>query len=434
MDHLSNINSQTPDPNTDPTSDQPMYNYSSETSSLPIKSKQGFVTQTIKHFLCFKEQHESETTLNRISDNKMNQMILYLLPFTFQTFLITSSISTILLSYALPSFTHGYKHITNLPITFFLIYLSVLVFFVLLTLGTAWVMRSFRSQNSGKKDTDIDQLEKDAVRINFTICLMTIFGVLVTIVCLVIIFACFVGFPQGKPGTEPQALTQNSKNPEDLESALKMIIKQAYAEDIAMVLTLAQAIMKRLDLPQVEIQPEFVLRNVLQPHAFFQATAFVRIFKFLLVYFIALVNFNLWSTIYWMFHFRSYVISTISVLFENEDIRAAELEEMRSMIPVSAYGTPRASRTETAAGLQSGIYGGISGFQGQNQSYHVVSRNSMKFGQYNSNQNNNLNRQTRIVNTRQDYEIPEETVNHTSGIIEVPFIGKSTDNLSKRYT
>jgi len=287
MDLLSNINSQTPDPNTDPTSDQPMYNYSSETSSLPIKSKQGFVTQTIKHFLCFKEKQDS----GKISDNKLNQMILYLLPFTFQTFLITSSISAILLSYALPSFTHGYKHITNLPITFFLIYLSVLVFFVLLTLGTAWMMRSFRSQNSGRKEADIDQLEKDAVRINFTICLMTIFGILVSVVFLVILFACFVGFPKVQPN--PEALIQNSKNPEDLESALKMIIKQAYAEDIAMVLTLAQAIMKRLDLPQVEIQPEFVLRNVLQPHAFFQAAAFVRIFKFLLIYFIALVNFNL---------------------------------------------------------------------------------------------------------------------------------------------
>ena len=432
MDLLSNINSQTPDP----TSDQPMYNYSSETSSLPIKSKQGFVAQTIKHFLCFKEKHDSVETQNRISDNKMNRMILYLMPFTFQTFLITSSISTILLAYALPSFTHGYKHITNLPITFFLIYLSVLVFFVLLTLGTAWVMRSFRAQNNGEKDADIDQLEKDAVRINFTICLMTIFGVLVTVVCLVILFGCFVGFPQGQPVTDPQALTQNSKNPEDLESALKMIIKQAYAEDIAMVLTLAQAIMKRLDLPQVEIQPEFVLRNVLQPHAFFQASAIVRISKFLLVYFIALVNFNLWSTIYWLFHFRAYVISTISDLLENEDIGAAELEDMRRMIPVSAYGTPRTSGTETAAGIQSGIYGGISGFQSfaQNQGHHIVSRISMQSGQYNSNQNNNLNRQTRIVKTRQDYEVPEETVNHTSGIIEVPFIGKSTDNLSKRYT
>ena len=435
--NFSQIHSQTPDTTPEPDGikymDNNGYHYSSETES--VTDKQGFIKSTVKNLFRKNSKNEESTQQHpTISENKLTRMKSYLLPFTYQTFLVTSSISIILASYGLPSFTHGYKHITTQPMSFFLIYITIMAFFLMLTLTTAWVMKSFKLYYmDSTMEPNLYKLQQDKRKINLTISLMVVFGILVTVISCILLFALFIGFPSSSVDARPESLEsrKSETKSESLEASLRLIIKQAYAEDIAMVLTLGQAIMKRLDLPKVEVKPEYVLKNVLQPHAFFQASAFVRIFYFLLIYFTALANYNLWATVYWLFHFRGHILNWIEDIEENGDSQ----EEQAAMIPISAYGTPM--NGTHLNGTFSGTPNIMSprNYAASQITIRSGSRPVSRFGGYNMNQNNNLNRQVKLVKSIDvNYdEVPEESISHTTGIIEVPFIGKSTDNLNHRF-
>ena len=109
------------------------------------------------------------------------------------------------------------------------------------------------------------------------------------------------GYFSSKPKTESKKVL------------LKKKTQSFFNKFVVSILKMARQIMTAIDLPTVEVEIEDILQKVLKPNAFYQASALVRIGKFLALFFMFMLNFMLICTTYWIFQFRSIIVTFISM-------------------------------------------------------------------------------------------------------------------------
>jgi hypothetical protein len=248
-----------------------------------------------------------------------------------------------------------------------------------------------------------------------------------------------------------------------LDDKLKWILKKDLAKDLMTIVETLLMIVHRLELPKVEVELDDILQKILTDNAFYQTSTAVRVFKLLLAYFGLMLNWIVCGTIYWLLEYGSQLDKLI---LEDNSFDHADLYEDRVVGLKPKFNEPSSEDAELRdLNIRSMGTGNFESgnFMNQNSRQMYFQNNTVphQFLQSQSGQINPVHRNSLFHNSMnptargysspatestpmtspeniggniQDLENDAPPPVNTTGIIELPFIGKSTENLNSNTT
>jgi len=390
---------------------------------------------------------------NNANTDRYQSMMTWLMPFTFCTSIISSSLFIALFSYLLPSLKHSYSHLKNLNSTQIIIYSTLLLFFSALASSTLSVLSSFRKIALGAVDNSRvpPDLFRHRKRVNFAIAMLFIAQILLVLLSIYVGYKVYCPFNicTGSRIAET-GVTDREQISKMLDDKLKWILKKDLAKDLMTIVETFLMIIHRLELPKVEVELDDILQKILTDNAFYQTSTAVRIFKFLLAYFGLILNSIVCGTIYWLLEYGNQLTRLI---LEDNSFDHADLYEDRVVGLKSKFNEPSSEDAELRD-LNIRSMGEERNFMYQ-KSRQMYFQNKTVQNQFQSAQINPVHRNSLLYNSMNpargynspatestpmtspenmggniqelDFDAPPA---NTTGIIELPFIGKSTENLS----
>merc|ERR1711907_127410 len=161
--------------------------------------------------------------------DKYRSMMMYLLPFTFASLLISSSVFIIFFSYLLPSLKHSFYHLKSLSSTQAVIFTILLVFTFVLTCSLVSAVSSFKKIAHQEDDDNFVDFFKHRKRINFNITMLFVAEILLLL--LTVYLSCKVYLPKINVDEKPLILNQ-AEISKFVEEKLTWILKEDLAKDL----------------------------------------------------------------------------------------------------------------------------------------------------------------------------------------------------------
>lgn len=235
-----------------------------------------------------------------------------------------------------------------------------------------------------------------------------------------------------------------------LDDKLKWILKKDLAKDLMTIVETFLMIIHRLELPKVEVELDDILQKILTDNAFYQTSTAVRVFKFLLGYFGLMLNSIVCGTIYWLLEYHRQLTRLI-LEDQISSFDHADMYEDRIIGLKSNFNEPSSEDAELRdLNIRRESHGSFIN-QNSRQMYYYqnnttatnqfrsqaqinpVHRNSNPPRGYNSpaTESTPMTSPENMGGNVQELEYDAYPMPlNTTGIIEVPFIGKSTENLN----
>lgn len=332
----------------------------------------------------------------------MNSMLFWLAPFTFSTFIFTSSIFIVLLSYILPSIKHSYNHLSSLQAGPVLVYCAFLFFFLLLSSSIAALFFSFKHSSNSFSNVSTFNVSSHKRRVTLALTLLIILQILVVTLSIIGFCKLFISDSKSKTSTNLEEIGLV------IEERLQWALKPDFFKDLKSLIDTFVNLTGRLEIPKVHVDLDELLQKVLTDNAFYQASTAIRVLKFLMIYFGILLNGLIFGTIYWTMEYRSQLLKMFVNIEGSFDHR--DLYEDR--VVASNYQEPSSEEAELRA-----------------LNYHIhKGQNSVNYCFTGGSPMTEITPMTSPENNA----VRTPDFSSKGGIIEIPFIGKSQESLNSR--
>lgn len=401
-----------------------------DNSFSSASSTQRRFKQFLLKIFCCKSYHSDASSLPRGEHGCSPQTLeFWIVPFVFSTSILVLSITTILFSYLLPSFKHSYQHITMLSVSSITIYLLLLAFFTALTILCVLIILSVKRVSHGK----FHSLKTEKRRTELFLTLLFIFSALVMVGSLYIGYGMILGFPSPSANGAEEGF-----NLEKTKEVVKLFVKDQITDTVMAMVNSFQHLIKQVNLPKVPLDTEKLLGDVLKENAFYQATALIRIGKFLVFFFGITLNLLLLGTIYFAYQYRLVLLQMMAMDYNGVGY-GDENGYVERSVPM-----PGSSDEDLAMLQKSSVHQYLSESQSPaTESTRIISpehASHNRIGMINEAAERIMKHIPRTNHQPPSQSIPRPTIVKTMqreptsttnhGIIEVPYINKSVENLT----
>jgi len=306
-----------------------------------------------------------------------------------------------------------------------------MIFLFILASSTFWAIKSFKTITQPDQLDQHLNLFKHRRKLNFTITVLFIAQILLILLSVHIGFKVFCPFCF-------RAVDENDTNLQDIgkiiEKNLKFILRDDIADDLAAIVRLVLKIIDRIELPKVEVDFDEILQKILTESAFYQTSTVLRVFKILLVYFGALLNLIIGGTIYHLLEYSKQLLNLIredSLSFDNPDLYRDKIVALKSG---SYHNNNNNEPSSEDAELKL-----LSHQNHVNNNPIHANTSTNNYSNYNNYNSSPLTQSTPMTSPENiggiiDSNFPDNDRTtaqfNTKGVIELPFIGKSSDNIN----